>query len=100
MIENVIKSIFIFHEDIAAAGHAMRSVRLILHVIVGFISCLQSLSATLNVKKVDVGPWIEILTSRAPEHLDKGEALQFVLLFTRSPLRLCRALDLASYSQC
>ncbi|XP_075867619.1 annexin A2 isoform X1 [Nelusetta ayraudi] len=32
---------------------------------------IESLSATLNGKKADVGPWIQILTSRYPEHLDK-----------------------------
>ncbi|KAM9340486.1 annexin A2 isoform 1-T2 [Symphorus nematophorus] len=31
----------------------------------------ESLSASLNGKKVDAGPWIDILTSRHSDHLDK-----------------------------
>lgn len=50
-------------------------------VICKFIYFLQSLSATLNGKKADVGPWIQILTSRHPEHLDQGEASLFFPLF-------------------
>ncbi|XP_037649795.1 annexin A2 [Sebastes umbrosus] len=32
---------------------------------------IESLSASLNGKKADVGPWIDILTSRHSDHLDK-----------------------------
>lgn len=36
---------------------------------------LQSLSASLNGKKAEAGPWIDILTSRDSDHLNKGEAV-------------------------
>lgn len=40
---------------------------------------LQSLSASLNGKKADAGPWIDILTSRDTDHLNKGEAFYICL---------------------
>lgn len=60
-----------------------------------FILGLQALAASLSSKKADSGPWIDILTSRDPEHLNKGEsalpsqqkALQH-LLFSSEDIRL------------
>lgn len=49
-----------------------------------FIPTLQSLAATLNGKKADAGLWIDILTSRDPEHLDKGAAGKYLC-----PIRSC-----------
>lgn len=37
----------------------------------------QTLFATLKGKKADAGPWIDILTSRDPDHLNKGEAVMY-----------------------
>lgn len=37
----------------------------------------QSLSASLKGKKADAGPWIDILTSRDSDHLNKGEAVMY-----------------------
>lgn len=42
---------------------------------------LQSLSASLNGKKAEAGPWIEILTSRDSDHLNKGEAVIYIFIY-------------------
>lgn len=38
-----------------------------------FLAYLQTLLAAVNAKKADGGPWIDLLTSRDPEHLRKGD---------------------------
>lgn len=64
-----------------------------------FIPILQSLAATLNGKKADAGPWIDILTSRDPEHLDKGAAgkrlslIRSCFCFTPLTVFVCYSVD-------
>lgn len=40
-----------------------------------FLVYLQTLLAAVNAKKAEGGPWIDTLTSRHPEHLQKGDEL-------------------------
>lgn len=51
---------------------------LLCHPISDCVLFFQALSATLNGKKTEVGPWIDILTSRDSDHLNKGEAVTYL----------------------
>lgn len=39
-----------------------------------FFVYIQTLLAAVNAKKADGGAWIDMLTSREPEYLHKGES--------------------------